>query len=117
MPSVQGTQYSEEDLVVRKRVPIRTERPPVRETGTNGNHDPIGQAQDDGSSANRQEILVSMESVRPEDTEHQSVTYPSGEALGRNVHVRRSERIRKSPQQYDPGFGDNKEWKMTLLQL
>ena len=25
--SVQGTQYSEEDLFVRERVPIRTERP------------------------------------------------------------------------------------------
>ena len=32
------------DLVVRKRVPIRTERPSVREPGTNGNHAPIGQS-------------------------------------------------------------------------
>ena len=42
--SVQGPQSSEEDLVVRDRVPIRTERPSVREPGTNGNHAPIGQA-------------------------------------------------------------------------
>ena len=42
---VQGLQYSEEDLVLRERVPRRTEMPPVRETGTNGNHAPIGQAQ------------------------------------------------------------------------
>ena len=46
-----------------------------------------------------------MENVRPEDTEDQSVTYPSVEALGRNVHVRRYERIRNYPQRYDPGFG------------
>ena len=43
-PSFQGTQSSEEYLVVRERVPIRTESPPVREPGTDGNHDPIGQA-------------------------------------------------------------------------
>ena len=53
-PSVQGPQYSEEDIVVRVRVPIRTEIPSVREPGTNGNHVPIGQAQNDGSSANSQ---------------------------------------------------------------
>ena len=29
-PSVQGTQLSEEDLVVRESVPSSTERPPVR---------------------------------------------------------------------------------------
>ena len=58
-----------------------------------------------------------MEYLHPEGSEGQSVTSTNVEALGRNVHVRRSERIRKSPQQYDPGFGDNKEWKMTLLQL
>ena len=46
-----------------------------------------------------------MYNVRPEGTTHQSVTYTSGEALGRNVHIRRSERIRKFPQRYDPGFG------------
>ena len=45
---------TEEDLVVRERVPIRTERPSVREPGTNGNHAPIGQAQNNGSSANSQ---------------------------------------------------------------
>ena len=32
------------ELVVRERVPIRTERPSVREPGTNGNHAPIGQS-------------------------------------------------------------------------
>ena len=35
-----------------------------------------------------------MENVRPEGTEDQYVTSPMGEALGRNVHVRRSEHIR-----------------------
>ena len=45
---------TEEDLVVRERVSIKTERPPVREPGTNGNHAPIVQAQNDGSSANSQ---------------------------------------------------------------
>ena len=42
-PYVQGPQSSEGDLVERERVPIRTERPSVREPGTNGIHDPIGQ--------------------------------------------------------------------------
>ena len=52
-----------------------------------------------------------MENVRPEGTEDQYITSPDGEDLGRNVHVRRSERIRNSPQQYNPGFGAAKEWK------
>ena len=34
---------TEEDLVVRERATIRTERPSVREPGTYGNHAPIGQ--------------------------------------------------------------------------
>ena len=46
----------------------------------------------------------------PEKTEDESVTYPSGEALGRNVHLRRFERIRNSPQRYNPGFGAAREW-------
>ena len=53
-PSIQGTQSSEEELVVRERVPSRTDIPSVREPGTNGNHAPIGQAQNSGSSANSQ---------------------------------------------------------------
>ena len=46
-----------------------------------------------------------MENVCPEGTEDQYVTSPSGEALGRSVDVRRSKRIRNSPQRYNPGFG------------
>ena len=49
--------------------------------------------------------------MRPEGTEDQSITYPSGEDLGRSVHVRRSKRIRKSPQWYNPGFGAARECK------
>ena len=52
-----------------------------------------------------------MENVHPEGTEYQSVTYTSVEALVRNFHVRRSERIRKYPQRYNPGFGSDIEWK------
>ena len=52
-----------------------------------------------------------MDNVRPEGTEDQYVTSPNGEALGRNFHVRRSERIRNSPQRYNPGFGAAIEWK------
>ena len=92
-----------------ERVQIRTKRPSVRELGSNGNHVPIGQAQND-SSSNRKEILVSMDNVRPEGTEDQYVTSLNGEALGSNVHVRHSERIRNSPQGYNPGFGDAREW-------
>ena len=46
-------------MVVRERVTSSTERPSVREPDTNGNHVPIGQAQNDGSS-DSQEIPVSM---------------------------------------------------------
>ena len=76
-PSVQGPQSSKKDLVVRDMVPSRTERPSVREPGNNGNHAPIGQAQNSGSSGNRQEIKVLMENVCPEGTEDQYVTSPS----------------------------------------
>ena len=31
--------------------------------------------------------------------------------MGRHVNVRRSERIRNSPQRYNPGFGAAREWK------
>ena len=82
---------TEEDLVVRERVLSRTERPSAREPGTNGNHAPIGKAQNDGSSANSQEITLSMDNERPEGTEYQSITSADGEDLRRNVHVRRSE--------------------------
>ena len=51
-----------------------------------------------------------MDNERHEGTEDQSVTSPSGEALGRNVHVRRSKCIRKYPQRYDPVFGSAEEW-------
>ena len=51
-PSVQGLQSSEEDLVLRERVPRKTDRISVRKTGTNGNHDPTGQTQNDDSSEN-----------------------------------------------------------------
>ena len=74
MSSVQGPQYSEEDPVVREMFPRRTERPSVKETGTNGNHVHIGQAHNDGSS-DSQEILVSMDNLSPEETEDQSVTF------------------------------------------
>ena len=52
-----------------------------------------------------------MDNVCPEGTEYQYVTSTSGEALGSNVHLRRSERIRNSPQRYNPGFGAAIEWK------
>ena len=109
--SVQGPQYSEKDLVVRKSLPSSTERPTVIEPGTNGNHAPIGQAQNDNSSANSQEISVSMDNVRPGVTEDQSIISIIGEALGKNFHVRSSERIRISPQQYNPGFQAARDWK------
>ena len=53
-PSIQGTQSSEEDLVVRERVTRSTERLSVREPGTNGNHAPFGKEHNDGSIANSQ---------------------------------------------------------------
>ena len=46
-----------------------------------------------------------MDNVHTEGTEYQYFISTSGEALRRNFHVRRSERIRKYPQRYDPGFG------------
>ena len=64
LPSIQGPQYFEEDIVVRERVTSRTERPSVRGPGTNENHYIIGQAQNDGSS-DSQDILAAMKNVRP----------------------------------------------------
>ena len=52
-----------------------------------------------------------MDNVCPDGNENQYVTSPSGESLGRNVNVRRSERIRNFPQQFNPGFGAAREWK------
>ena len=52
-----------------------------------------------------------MDNVCPDGNANQYVTYPSGEALGSNVNVRRSERIRNSPQRYNLGFGAAREWK------
>ena len=52
-----------------------------------------------------------MEHVCTEGTEDQYIKSLSGEALGRNVHVRRSGRIINSPQRYNPGFGAAREWK------
>ena len=52
-----------------------------------------------------------MEDVRPKKTEDQYVTFTNGEALGMNVHVRRSKRIRKYSQRYDPLFGAAGELK------
>ena len=43
---------TEGDLAVRERVPRKTKKPSVREPITNGNHVPIGRAQNDGSKAN-----------------------------------------------------------------
>ena len=110
-PYVKVPQSSDEDLVVRERVTSRTEIPSVREPDTYGNHAPIGQAHNGGSSANSQDIPVSMDNVCTDRNGNQYVTSPSGEALGRNVNVRRSERIRNSPQRYNPWFGAAREWK------
>ena len=70
-----------------------------------GNYEPVGQSRKNDSSANSQEIPVSIYNVRPEGTEDQFVTSPSGEALGGDFHMRHSERIVKSLHQYDPEFG------------
>ena len=51
-----------------------------------------------------------MDNVRPGGKEDQPVTSTSGESLGSNARVRRSKRIRKSPQQYNPLFGAAIEW-------
>ena len=52
-----------------------------------------------------------MDNVCPDGNENQYITSPSGEALGSNFHMSRSERIRNSPQRYNPGFGAAREWK------
>ena len=57
-----------------------------------------------------------MDNVCPDGNKNQYVTSPSGEALGKNVNVRRSERIRNSPQRYNPGFGDAREWKNDAVE-
>ena len=76
--SVQGPQYYEECLFVRERVSRRTERISVREPGKDGNHAPIGQAQNDSFIDISKEISVSMDNKRPEGAGNKSVIYPSG---------------------------------------
>ena len=56
-----------------------------------------------------------MENVCPDGNETQYVTSPSGEALRKNVNVRRSKRIRNSPQRYKPGFWAAREWKNNAV--
>ena len=56
-----------------------------------------------------------MGNLRPEGTEAQYVTSPSGKALGRNFHKRRSKLITKSPQRYEPGFGAAREWNNDVV--
>ena len=63
--SIQGPQYSEEDIFVRDKVPSRTEGISVREPGTDWNNALIGQAQNDGSSANTKETPASMNNISP----------------------------------------------------
>ena len=57
-----------------------------------------------------------MDNMCTEGTEDQYVTSPSGEALGRNIHVRRSKRIRNSLQRYNPVFGAAREWKNDAVE-
>ena len=85
-PSVQGPQSHEEYLVVRERVLSRTERTSFREPGTNGNHALIGQAQYGGSSANVQEILVSMDNVCPGGTEDCWEKHWRATSMGAHCH-------------------------------
>ena len=59
----------------------------VIEPEINGNRASVGQEHTNGYSGNSQEMLVSMENLRPEGTEDQSDTYTSGWALGMNFHV------------------------------
>ena len=73
----------------------RTESSSVSDPVTDSNHAPIGQARNDGYSANSQKIPVLMENNCPEGTKGQSITYPSGEALGRDIHMRNSKWNRK----------------------
>ena len=67
-PSVQGPQYFGEDLVVKDRVPISTERPSVIEPVTYGKHDIIFQACNDIPGSNRQEIPVPTDNGHPKGT-------------------------------------------------
>ena len=76
---------------------------------------PLVKAQNDGSSAKSQEIPVSMDIMCPDGNENQYVTSPSGEALGRNVKVRRSKRIINYPQRYNPVFGAARDWKNNAV--
>ena len=94
-----------------------TESTSVRKPVTDGNHAPIGQAQKDSSSDNSQEIPVPMDNVRPEGDEYQSVISPCEEYLRSNIHMRRSECIRKYPHRYDPEFGLLGSGIITLVKV
>ena len=68
----------------------------------------VGKSQNDGYTvANKYYSQYKCASFGDED---QSVTYSRGEALGSNVHMKRSERIISSSWRYNPGFGAAREW-------
>ena len=56
-----------------------------------------------------------MRNICLEGPEDQSVTSTSGEDLGRNLHMGRSGRIRKSLKQYDPGFWAARQWNSDAV--
>ena len=116
-PYFPKNQSSEEDLVVRERIPRMTESPSFRKYGTNGNHDPVGQAQNDGYNADIQEMLVSMKFLCPVETEYQSVTSPSGEILGVNVHLVQSKHTRNIHSDMTEDLGLLEIKKVILLQV
>ena len=87
-PSIKGPQSSEEGLVVREKVPSRTERPQVREPGTNDNHVTVCQSHNISYSENRQEIPASIDNMNLEWTEYQYVKNSRGKSLERNLHER-----------------------------
>ena len=113
--SVKGTQCSEKDQIGRYRVPIRSYRSSVSDTGTNINHSPDGQVQNVGYSCSSQEILALMDNGCLEINEVQYVTSPSGESFGSNVQMRHLKHIRKSLQRYEPVCSYKREWKSDCV--
>ena len=57
-----------------------------------------------------------MYNIHTEGTEDQSGIYLIGEYLGNNLHMRRSECIRKYPHRYNPHFGASRKWNNNTVE-
>ena len=58
-----------------------------------------------------------MENIHSKGTEEKSITSPSGESLGKNIHMRRSKHVIKYSHRYDTVLRASREWKSDYVAI